>query len=65
MGQFESTNCTFNSNDELIIALIKREYIYSINVEKVFTSVDRGLHYINDNKLNAYRDKSIKVIYLL
>jgi len=64
MGQFESTNCTFNSNDELIIALIKREYIYSINVEKVFTSVDQGLHYINDNKLNAYRDKSIKVIYL-
>jgi len=56
MGQFESTNRTYNSNDELINALIKRGYIRSINVEKVFRSVDRGLYYTNDNKLNAYRD---------
>lgn len=56
MGQFESTNRTDNSNDELINTLIKREYIHWINVEKVLRSVDRGLYYTNDNRLNAYRD---------
>ncbi|XP_060857352.1 protein-L-isoaspartate O-methyltransferase domain-containing protein 2-like [Metopolophium dirhodum] len=56
MGQLESTNRAYYSNDELINALIERECIHSINVEKVFRSVDRGLYYTNDNKLNAYRD---------
>jgi len=58
MGQFISTNRTVHSNDELINTLIKREYIHTINVEKVFRSVDRGLYYTNDNRLNAYRDSA-------
>jgi len=40
MGQFENKNGTYNSNGELINVLIKKEYIYSINVEKVFRAVD-------------------------
>jgi len=58
MGQFISTNRTDNSNDELINTLIKREYIHTINVEKVFRSVDRALYYAKDDKLNAYRDSA-------
>jgi len=58
MGQFISTSRTDNSKDELINTLIKREYIHTVNVEKVFRSVDRGLYYTNDNKLNAYRDSA-------
>uniref|UniRef100_A0A2S2P9Q9 Protein-L-isoaspartate O-methyltransferase domain-containing protein 1 n=1 Tax=Schizaphis graminum TaxID=13262 RepID=A0A2S2P9Q9_SCHGA len=56
MGQFISSNRNDNSNDELINTLIKREYIHTINVEKAFRSVDRGLYYTSDNKQNAYRD---------
>ncbi|XP_016661724.1 protein-L-isoaspartate O-methyltransferase domain-containing protein 1-like isoform X2 [Acyrthosiphon pisum] len=56
MGQFESTNRTYNSNDELINALIKRECIHSINVEKVLRSVDRALYYTNDNEEDPYGD---------
>ncbi|XP_060873644.1 protein-L-isoaspartate O-methyltransferase domain-containing protein 1-like [Metopolophium dirhodum] len=46
----------YNSNDEMINSLIKRKYIHTINVEKVFRSVDRGLYITDDDKLNAYRD---------
>jgi len=56
MGQFISTDRNDNSNDELINSLIRREFIYTINVEKVFRCVDRGLYFTDDNKLNAYRD---------
>jgi len=56
MGQFISSNRNDKSNDELINTLIKREYIHTINVEKAFRSVDRGLYYTSDNKQNAYRD---------
>jgi len=58
MGQFISTNRNDNSNDELTNSLIKREYIHTINVEKVFRCVDRGLYFTDDHKLNAYRDSA-------
>jgi len=56
MGQYESTHRFYNSNDQLIDGLIMRNCIHSINVEKVFRSVDRELYYTNDNKLNAYQE---------
>ncbi|XP_008180749.1 protein-L-isoaspartate O-methyltransferase domain-containing protein 2 [Acyrthosiphon pisum] len=56
MGQYESTNRLYNSNVQLVDMLILRQCIHSINVEKVLRSVDRGLYYTNDSKLDAYRD---------
>jgi len=49
----------YNSNNEMINSLIKRKYIHSIDVEKVFRSVNQGLYITNYNKLNAYRDKFV------
>jgi len=54
MGQFVSTS-NDHCNDGLINTLIKRDYIHTMNVEKAFRCVDRGLYYTNDNQ-NAYRD---------
>ncbi|XP_022164021.1 protein-L-isoaspartate O-methyltransferase domain-containing protein 2-like [Myzus persicae] len=58
MGQFVSSNRNDKCNDELVNTLIKREYIHSTIVEKVFRCVDRGLYHTDDNKLNVYRDSA-------
>jgi len=57
MGQFISTSRN-DSNDELINSLIKREYIHTVNVEKVFRCVDRAFYYTSGSKQMAYRDNA-------
>ncbi|XP_050533473.1 protein-L-isoaspartate O-methyltransferase domain-containing protein 1-like [Daktulosphaira vitifoliae] len=55
MGQNLSLS---RSNDDLINMLIGRKYIRSIDVERVFRSVDRGFYYTSEQKLNAYTDSA-------
>lgn len=55
MGQFVSTTSDDTTNDQLINTLIKREYIHTMDVEKVFRCVDRGFYYTDQDRHNAYR----------
>lgn len=55
MGQHVSLS---RNNDELINSLIKRKFIRTMDVEKVFRSVDRGFYYDEDHKPTAYRDSA-------
>lgn len=58
MGQLISRDYNSTSNDELINSLIKRDFIHTMDAEKVFRSVDRGLYFTNDVKRDAYRDSA-------
>lgn len=58
MGQLISSDGNNHSNDDLINTLIRRQYITSPDVERVFRCVDRGLYYTSDNKADAYRDSA-------
>lgn len=55
MGQI-NTSIDHRNNDELINMLIKGKSIRTINVEKVFRCVDRGLYFTDIHKHYAYRD---------
>lgn len=59
MGQLH-TSYTHDSNDELTNTMIRRRRIRTINVEKVFRCVDRGLYINNNEKPNAYRDSALQ-----
>lgn len=56
MGQLISREHNNRTNDALVNNLIKRDFIQTMDVEKVFRCVDRGFFFTEQR--NAYRDSA-------
>lgn len=47
-------------NADLVDKLVEREYIKDQMVERVFRAVDRGEYFLEDHRMNAYKDQAWK-----
>lgn len=47
-------------NADLVDKLVEREYIKDQMVERVFRAVDRGQYFLEDHRMNAYKDQAWK-----
>lgn len=47
-------------NADLVDKLVEREYIKDHMVERVFRAVDRGEYFLEDHRMNAYKDQAWK-----